>query len=333
MKSGREKPWHKNASNLLVINSILAAISAIVVQTLVTQTPRHNLLWLLAALVALFLFVLSAEKTAESFTDDEIETYIRYSLHYNFGVLFLFAALLGILRHYANLSILWTLFFSAIGLFGWIWGWGCDTLFVVVRDEQYQRWKDKIQGKDVEGEILDQCDRIRFGVCEIVRCEAIRRWLRSYLNRFCALIARLGRTPPHRLPGALPHIDVYTRLRPSNIHGVGVFAIRQIKKGTPLFGDDKDIVWVDEGAIVNLPDELKRLYEDFAIIKDRRYGCPSNFNFLTMSWYLNDSDNPNVAVDDEYNMSALRDIEAGEELTIDSSKFSEQPYKRTREAA
>jgi hypothetical protein len=50
MKSGREEPWHKNATNLLVINSILAAISAIVIQTLLTQTPRYNLLWLLAAL-------------------------------------------------------------------------------------------------------------------------------------------------------------------------------------------------------------------------------------------------------------------------------------------
>ena len=41
----------------------------------------------------------------------------------------------------------------------------------------------------------------------------------------------------------------------------------------------------------------------------------------------NDSDNPNVAVDNEYNMSASRDIEVGEELTIHSSKFGEQPYK------
>ena len=93
---------------------------------------------------------------------------------------------------------------------------------------------------------------------------------------------------------------------------------------------DRDIVWVDEGQIVNLPDELKKLYEDFAIIEDKRYGCPSNFNLLTMSWYLNDSDNPNVSVDGEYNMFALRDIETGEELTIDSSKFSEQPYKRAQ---
>jgi SET domain-containing protein len=50
-----------------------------------------------------------------------------------------------------------------------------------------------------------------------------------------------------------------------------------------------------------------------------------------MSWYLNDSESPNVAVDDQYNMSALRDIEMGEELTIDSGQFSEQPYKQASE--
>jgi SET domain-containing protein len=128
--------------------------------------------------------------------------------------------------------------------------------------------------------------------------------------------------------GGLPHANVYTRLRPSTIHGVGVFAIRRIEKGTPLFAGDEDIVWVDQGYVADLPKKIKKLYDDFAIIKDGKYGCPTNFNLLTMGWYLNDSDDPNVAVDDEYNMSALRDIEEGEELTIDSSKFSEQPYKK-----
>ena len=330
MKSERERPWHKNASNLLVINSILAAISAIVIQTLVTQTPRHSFLWLLFALVALFFFLLSAEKTAESFTDDDVDMYIRYSLYYNVGVFFLFTAVVGIFRRYANLSLISTIISSIIGMLGWVWGWGCDTLFLLRRDDQFEKWKDKIQGKRVEGEIMDQCSSIGLRVCKYLRCDVIRRWLRSRFNIFCAVIRRLGEIRPMGVPGDLPHTDVYTRLQPSNIHGVGVFAIRQIAKGKPLFMSDKDIVWVDEGQIVNLPDELKKLYEDFAIIKDKRYGCPSNFNLLTMSWYLNDSDDPNISVDEEYNMFALRDIQTGEELTIDSSKFSEQPYKRTQ---
>src|SRR5271168_4993215 len=100
MKSGRERPWHKNASNLLVVNSILAAVSAIVIQTLVTETARHSILWLLAAVVALFLFILSAEKIAESFADNDLDTYIRHCLPYNFGVLLLLLGVVGIVRHY-----------------------------------------------------------------------------------------------------------------------------------------------------------------------------------------------------------------------------------------
>jgi len=125
----------------------------------------------------------------------------------------------------------------------------------------------------------------------------------------------------------LPHFNVFTRLKPSPIHGVGVFAIRHIPKGTLLFDPDEEITWVDEKQIADLPCELRRLYEDFCIIINGKYGCPRNFNDLTMAWYLNDSVAPNVAVDEDYNMRATRDIEKGEELTIDSSRFSEQPYR------
>jgi hypothetical protein len=115
--------------------------------------------------------------------------YVKYSLHYNFGVLFLFAALVGILRHYANLPIPGTLLFSAAALFGWIWGWGCDTLFLVCRDEQFQRWKDKIQGKDVDAEIEDQCYILRRWACGYLNCEGLCKWARSYVNKFSSSMA------------------------------------------------------------------------------------------------------------------------------------------------
>ncbi len=127
---------------------------------------------------------------------------------------------------------------------------------------------------------------------------------------------------------AFPHSNVYTRLRPSKIHGVGVFAIRPIPKGTLLFSSDEEICWIEGKEIAKLPKTLRELYEDFCIIKDGRYGCPRNFNDLTMGWYLNDSTTPNIVVDEDYNLWAVRDIAEGEELTIDSSRFSEQPYRQ-----
>ena len=115
-----------------------------------------------------------------------------------------------------------------------------------------------------------------------------------------------------------PHHEVLTRLRPSKIHGVGVFAIKDIRKGKKLFSHDLDeLPWIKKDTLKRLPAELGRFYDDFAIFKDGRYGCPSNFNRLTMSWYLNESKNPNVRCDKSYNFWTLRNVKAGEELTVD----------------
>jgi len=131
-----------------------------------------------------------------------------------------------------------------------------------------------------------------------------------------------------------PHNEVYTRLQPSKVHkgGIGVFAIRRIKRGMELFrGDCKEMVWKEKSDLPRSPRAIRKLYDDFAVIKTddegkkTRYGCPMNFNRLTPSWYLNCSRKPNVRCDEDYNFFALRDIERGEELTVDYSTYSEEP--------
>lgn len=132
----------------------------------------------------------------------------------------------------------------------------------------------------------------------------------------------------------LPHYKVYTRIGQSNIHGVGLFAIRPIRKGTHIFyGDDEDIIWVRAKKLKSLPKEIKRLYEDFCIKKDDFYGCPKNFNLLTPAWYLNHSDKPNIGCDKLYNFFALRDIKKGEELTVDYRKYSDVKRRRLKSSS
>jgi hypothetical protein len=124
----------------------------------------------------------------------------------------------------------------------------------------------------------------------------------------------------------LPHYGVFTRIRPSGRGGVGVFAIRDIPRGSAIFyGDNDRIVWVSKQKLKRLPSEVRRLYDDFSIIKDegRTYGCPVNFNRLTVPWYLNSSLSPNVGCDKHYRFFALRDIKCGEELTVDYSSYNE----------
>lgn len=121
-----------------------------------------------------------------------------------------------------------------------------------------------------------------------------------------------------------PHSDVYVRLKPSRIHkdGVGVFAIRPIQKGCKIFeGENEEILWTRRTSVPNTG-QVRKLYEDFCIIKDDRFGSPPTFNRLTPAWFLNESKTPNTECDENYDFFALRNIKRGEELTVDYSTFS-----------
>lgn len=126
-----------------------------------------------------------------------------------------------------------------------------------------------------------------------------------------------------------PHESIYARLGVSSIHGVGVFAIKDIPKDTNIFSNDQmEVSWFEKDAIneLKLEPELQKLYSDFCILKNGKYGAPTNFNSMTPGWYINEPINKNegnVYPDSEYNFFAKRDIKKGEELTVEYSLFSE----------
>jgi hypothetical protein len=92
-----------------------------------------------------------------------------------------------------------------------------------------------------------------------------------------------------------------------------------------VFGsDDAGMVWIDEHKTERLPNRIKKLYADFAVLKNGRYGCPTSFNQLTPSWYLNESrTNPNVRCDENYDFLATRDIKADEEVLASYPQYSD----------
>jgi len=119
--------------------------------------------------------------------------------------------------------------------------------------------------------------------------------------------------------------NTYCRLKPFPLHGIGVFAIRDIPKGTNVFSDDdSETIWTDKSEIKGIDPEIQKLYDDFGIIKNNKYGCPKNFNSMTIGWYLNESKkNPNMRCNKNYDLYSIRDIKKGEELTVDYSTFSD----------
>jgi hypothetical protein len=126
-----------------------------------------------------------------------------------------------------------------------------------------------------------------------------------------------------------PHRGVFVRLRPSTLDksGVGVFAIKPIPKATRIFTDEnEEVCWIPVDSVPNNA-ALRKLYQDFSIIKKGRYGCPTSFNRLTPAWFMNESKTPNTRCDENYDFYTLRKIAKGEELTIDYSTFSEYPKK------
>ncbi len=127
--------------------------------------------------------------------------------------------------------------------------------------------------------------------------------------------------------------STYTRFAPSPIHGIGVFAVRRIPKGTDPFaqGPDFDYVKVPPAALDALDPEVKRLLTDLCVFEDGVLWVPS-FGLVGagQGWYLNHSTMPNMGTpqDGEEHgdaFYALRDIEPDEELTIDYGTYNDDP--------
>lgn len=104
-------------------------------------------------------------------------------------------------------------------------------------------------------------------------------------------------------------------LKPSLIHGVGVFATHSITKGTRLrLFPRSDTVRYKR----SVPDEFDR----YVVALDAPgIMCPADFGRMSVGWYANHSEQPNTAILRNYRYVAARDIQAGEEITIDYDRL------------
>jgi SET domain-containing protein len=114
--------------------------------------------------------------------------------------------------------------------------------------------------------------------------------------------------------------ETYVMLKPSPVHGIGVFAIRDIPKGCrDMFSKDNgEWIKVPIAEIEALPDASRDLVETYCLYDEENYFVPSyGFKKMDLINYLNHSAQPNVcSINDGEFFEAIADIPAGQELLV-----------------
>ena len=129
--------------------------------------------------------------------------------------------------------------------------------------------------------------------------------------------------------------STFCELKPSLLApgGVGVFAIRDIPKNTNLFVDALPTFWDELTAeqVAGCPHEVQELLSRFVVLSEDgvRYVPFYGMNNLSILYYINHSESPNVRIDeeagDEYEDGratpsgyvTIRRVRKGEELCYD----------------
>jgi hypothetical protein len=124
--------------------------------------------------------------------------------------------------------------------------------------------------------------------------------------------------------------NIYCELKPSEIEGIGVFAIRDISKGTNPF-KEKDTKYIPiketklEKLDVNVREHVRRL---FVHSKGYYWFPKQGIQTLCITHYLNHSTNPNlITTKDADYFLAMRNIKKGEELTVNYNLFDDLKEK------
>lgn len=125
--------------------------------------------------------------------------------------------------------------------------------------------------------------------------------------------------------------NIYCRLQPSSIHGIGVFAIRDIPKGVnPFFGHLtapwKKFFYKEFIGNSRIPPQVKEYVAAVYPIQNGILYMPDHsLNAIGIYYFLNHSDAPNIdGSDDCPEFFTLRDIKKGEELFADYRTYGDE---------
>jgi len=114
---------------------------------------------------------------------------------------------------------------------------------------------------------------------------------------------------------------VKTKIGPSKMEGIGLFADQFIPKGTIVWKfDSRFDIYFDRKEAESMPELQKKLITSFAYLSKK---TGKYVYSIDNARFANHSNNPNIADDetcdyeDELSSVAVRDIKIGEEMTFD----------------
>jgi SET domain-containing protein len=114
--------------------------------------------------------------------------------------------------------------------------------------------------------------------------------------------------------------ETFITLKPSPVHGIGVFALRDIPKGCKTLFSKNVGEWIKVPItdIEKLPEHSRNLVETYCLYDEAHYYLPDyGFKVMDLVNYLNHSSTPNViSVNEGEYFESLRDIREGEELLV-----------------
>ena len=121
--------------------------------------------------------------------------------------------------------------------------------------------------------------------------------------------------------------DTYVMLKPSPVHGIGVFAIKDIPKGCRTIFSQGVGEWIKLSykEVEQLPEHSRNLVETYCLYDEESYFVPDyGFKLMDLVLYLNHSSEPNIAsINDGEHFEALREIRVGEELLVNYGSIVE----------
>jgi SET domain-containing protein len=121
--------------------------------------------------------------------------------------------------------------------------------------------------------------------------------------------------------------ETYAALKPSPLHGIGVFALRDIPRGCKNIFSKETGEWILLGMdeVEQLPAHSKNFIETYYLYDNDHYFIPAHgCKVMDLANYLNHSGTPNlVSVQDGLYFETTRDIREGEELLIDYGSIVE----------